>query len=139
VSAAFVVDCSITMTWLFEDEVTPETEDLYDRLMVETAVVPTLWFLEVANVIAIAERKSRITPGQSMGFIADLAKLRIEQDDQGPSRAFSNLLLICRTHQLTSYDALYLDLAVRRGLPLATLDEPLRKAAKKLGVAPLGK
>jgi predicted nucleic acid-binding protein len=139
VSAAFVVDCSITMTWLFEDEVTPETEDLYDRLMVETAVVPTLWFLEVANVIAIAERKSRITPGQSMGFIADLAKLRIEQDDQGPSRAFSNLLLICRTHQLTSYDALYLDLAVRRGLPLATLDEPLRKAAKKLGVTPLGK
>jgi predicted nucleic acid-binding protein len=127
------------MTWLFEDEVTPETEDLYDRLMVETAVVPTLWFLEVANVIAIAERKSRITPGQSMGFIADLAKLRIEQDDQGPSRALSNLLPICRTHQLTSYDALYLDLAVRRGLPLATLDEPLRKAAKKLGVAPLGK
>jgi len=139
VSAAFVVDCSIAMTWLFQDEVTPKTEALYDRLTRETALAPTLWFIEVADVIALAERKGRVNAAQAAIFIGNIGKLGIEQDDQGSSRAFAHLLPICRTHHLTSYDALYLDLAIRRSLPLATLDEPLRKAAKKLGVTLLGK
>jgi len=85
------------------------------------------------------ERRGRDTAAQSGAFIADLGKLDIEQDDEAPTGAFAQLLPRCRTHQLTSYDATYLDLAVRRRLPLATLDEPLRKAAKKLGFKLLGR
>jgi predicted nucleic acid-binding protein len=134
-SAAFVMDCSVTMTWLFQDEATPKTAVLLNRLANETAVVPALWFIEITNVLAMAERKGRITPMQSGAFIADLSKLGIERDDEASDRAFTHLLSLCRTHQLTSYDSVYVDLAVRRSLPLATLDEDLRKAAKKLGVS----
>jgi predicted nucleic acid-binding protein len=137
-SAAFVVDCSIAMAWLFNDEATPETAALLRRLVTETALVPAWWFIEITNMLAMAERKACITPGQSDAFIADLGKLGIERDDEAPDRAFSHLLALCRTHRLTSYDAIYLDLAVRRNLPLATLDDDLRKSAKKLGVYLLG-
>jgi predicted nucleic acid-binding protein len=137
-SVAFVLDCSVTMAWLFHDEATPATTDLLRRLSTETALVPSWWFIEVVNVIAAAERRGRIVPAQSNAFIADLGTLDIEQDDQGPNRALAHLLPLCRRHRLTSYDALYLDLAMRRGLPLATLDKSLRKTAKKLGVKLLG-
>jgi predicted nucleic acid-binding protein len=138
-SAAFVVDCSIAMTWLFNDEATPVTAALLERLVAETALVPAWWFIEIANVIAMAERKGRISAAQSSAFIADLNLLDVERDDHGPSRAFDHLLPLCRKHRLTSYDALYLDLALRRQLPLATLDDDLRTAAKKAGVSLLGK
>jgi predicted nucleic acid-binding protein len=137
-TGAFVVDCSVAMAWLFNDEATPKTEALLNRLTTETALVPAWWFIEIANVLAMAERKARITPTQSDAFIADLGKLGIERDDEAPNRAFTYLLALCRKHQLTSYDAIYLDLAVRHNLPLATLDEDLRKTAKKLGVRLLG-
>jgi predicted nucleic acid-binding protein len=130
-NAAFVMDCSITMAWLFREEATPRTEQLLDCLSSETAVVPAWWALEVTNVIAIAERKRRITTSRSQGFLHELSELGIEYDDLGAARAFSHVLTLCRSHQLTSYDALYLDLAMRRGLPLATLDMSLRKAARK--------
>jgi predicted nucleic acid-binding protein len=134
VSAAFVLDCSVAMAWLFRDEATPSTAALLNRLAAETALVPGWWFIEVTNVLAGAERNERITVSQSDAFIADLGKLAIERDDDAPARAFTHLLALCRAHQLTSYDAIYLDLAVRRHLPLATLDDALRKTAKKLGV-----
>jgi len=134
VSAAFVVDCSVAMAWLFPDEATPSTAALLNRLAVEAALVPSLWFIEVANVVALAERKGRITASQSGAFLAAMGTLAIERDDDAPARAFTHLLPLCRTHPLTSYDAVYLDLAVRRNLPLATLDEALRKSARKLGV-----
>jgi predicted nucleic acid-binding protein len=137
-SAAFVVDCSIAMAWLFNDEATPKTEALLTRLTTETALVPALWFIEITNVLAMAERRGRITPTQSDAFIADLGKLGIERDDEAPNRAFTYLLALCRRHRLTGHDAIYLDLAVRRNLPLATLDEDLRRTAKKLGVRLLG-
>jgi len=137
-SAAFVVDCSVAMAWLFHVEATPKTAALLNRLATETALVPDWWFVEITNVLAMAERKSRITPAQSDAFIADLSKLGIERDGEAPNRAFTHLLTLCRTHRLTSYDAIYLDLAIRRGLPLATLDEDLRKIAKKLGLTLLG-
>ena len=137
-SAAFVVDCSVAMAWLFSDEATPKTAALLNRLATETALVPSWWFIEITNVLAMAESKGRITPTQSDAFVADLGKLGIERDDEAPDRAFTFLLPLCRRHRLTSYDAIYLDLAVRRNLPLATLDEDLRKSAKKLGVRLLG-
>ena len=134
-SAAFVVDCSVAMAWLFHDEATPKTADLLNRLANKTALVPAWWFIEITNVWAMAERKGRITAAQTDAFIADLEKLGIERDQAAPDRAFTHLLALCRVHSLTSYDAMYFDLAVRRNLPLATLDEDLRKTAKKLGVS----
>lgn len=134
-NAAFVLDCSVAMAWLFHDQATSNTAAILNRMAAETAVVPALWFIEVANVLALAERKGRITPSRSDAFIADLGKLAIERDDDAPDRAFTHVLALCRAHQLTSYDAVYLDLAVRRNLPLATLDDALRKSAKKLGLS----
>jgi predicted nucleic acid-binding protein len=132
VSAAFVVDCSVALAWLFHDKATPKTAALLNRLETETALVPAWWFIEITNVLAMAERKGRITATR------DLGKLGIEWDHEAPDRAFTHLLTLCRTHRLTSYAAIYLDLAVRRNLPLATLDDDLRKTANKVGVRLLG-
>jgi predicted nucleic acid-binding protein len=137
-SAAFVLDCSIAMAWLFHDKAMPKTTVLLNRLATETALVPAWWFIEITNVLAIAERRGRITPTQSDAFIADLNRLGIERDDGAPDRAFTHLLALCRAHRLTSYDAIYMDLAIRRTLPLATLDNDLRRTAKRLGVKILG-
>jgi predicted nucleic acid-binding protein len=136
---SFVVDASVAMTWLFQDEMTPATTGLLRRLESEVAIAPTLWFLEVTNTLAVAERQGRVSAKQIGDFIAVLEGAQIEVDHETHQRAFSDLLTLCRKHRLSSYDATYLDLAVRRKLPLATLDEPLRKAAKKLGVKLLGK
>src|SRR5260370_9897696 len=109
---AVVVDCSVAMSWLFKDEATPKTAALLNRLATETALVPAWWFIEITNVLAMAERKGRITPTQSDAFIADLGKLGIERDDEAPDRAFTHLLTLSRTHRLTTYDPIYLHLAL---------------------------
>src|ERR1700751_3316420 len=137
-SAAFVADCSIAMAWLFHDEATPKTAALLNRLAPETGLLPAWWFIEITNLLAMAERKGGIPPTQSDAFIADLSKLGIERDNEAPDRAFTHLLVLCRRHRLTSYEAIYLQLAIRRSLPLATLDDDLRKTARKLGVDLLG-
>jgi predicted nucleic acid-binding protein len=138
-AATMVVDCSIAMTWAFRDEMTEATTALAQRLTTEVMLVPGVWFLEIANVLALAERKGRFTLQQTQDFVVDLAKLQTEVDSRCMEYPFDQLLPLCRTHQLTSYDAAYLELALRRKLPLATLDEALRKAAKKTGVKLLGK
>jgi predicted nucleic acid-binding protein len=138
-TATFVVDCSVAMTWLFQDEATAATRKLLDRLEAESALVPAWWFLELTNVLAIAERKGRITQAATSEFVSLLATLDFELDVEAPHRAFDHLLPLCRTFGLTSYDAMYLDLAIRRQLPLATLDDDLRRAAKKTGVPLLGR
>jgi predicted nucleic acid-binding protein len=122
------------MTWLFPEEATTATTALLERLAADTGVVPAWWYIEIVNVIAHAEHKGRIRSAQTALFLADLARLQIEVDTQPPDSAFTDLLPLCRQHRLTSYDAVYLELAVRRQLPLATLDLPLRKAAKTLNV-----
>jgi predicted nucleic acid-binding protein len=136
--ASFVVDSSVALAWCFLDEATPATMVLLQRMGGETALVPAWWFLELTNVLALAERKRRITSAKVAEFIALIGGFDLEIDEEGPGRAFTHLLPLCRAHQLTSYDALYLDLALRRQIPLATLDEPLRKAAEKLGAKLLG-
>ena len=137
-SAAFVVDCSVALTWLFDEESTAATQALLDRLRSETVVVPTLWYLEVSNIVALAERKGRISQMRSAAFLAELSTLDIESDSEGAVNAFSGVLPLCRQHNLTSYDALYLKLTLRRNLPLASLDMDLRKVATQLGVQLLG-
>jgi predicted nucleic acid-binding protein len=126
------------MGWCFKDEATTATDVLLDRLAEETAIVPSLWHLELANVLTLSERKGRITAARISEFIALLDTLSINVDEGTPFRALGAILNVARTEHLTAYDAAYLELAMRLGVPLATKDNELRKAAKRLGVILLG-
>lgn len=88
----------------------------------------------MANAAATAERKGRIRPAHTEAFRALLSRLEIESDLEAPERAFTHVLPLCRAHGVTAYDAVYLELALRRGLPLATLDGAMGQAARKLGL-----
>lgn len=135
----YVVDASVAMAWCFLDEATTATRTLYQELSKATLTVPAWWTIELSNVLYLAEKKGRIPTDRVAEFILFVNGLQLEIDSLPPEHAFSHLLPLCRSHGLTSYDAIYLELAERRNLPLATLDEPLRKAAKKMGVKLLGK
>jgi predicted nucleic acid-binding protein len=139
VKPGFVIDSSIAVAWCFQDAATPATNHLLERMVTEAAAVPAWWYLEITNVLALAERKKRVTAAQVAQFIALIESLDLEVDDQAPGRAFAHLLPLCRSHELTSYDAVYVDLSLRRQLPLASLDDDLRAAAKALGIEVLGK
>jgi predicted nucleic acid-binding protein len=131
---SFVLDTSVTMAWLFEDETTRTTEAILDRLTSENALVPTLWTYEVGNVLLMAERRKRITEAQGRRFTRLLESLPIRISDSHLSSLWSNAVVVAREHELSVYDGTYLDLAMREGIPLATRDKALRMAAKKLGV-----
>ena len=134
-----IIDCSITMAWCFADEATVDTARLQDRMIVEAALVPEHWRLEVVNVLVMAERRKRIAAADATVFLQLLSTLDIQCDRETSARAFDHLPPLCRGHSLSSYDAAYLELALRRRLPLASLDDELRLAAVSLGVQVLGK
>ncbi len=133
----FVLDCSIAMAWCFEDEATEFTDSLLELLIEGNAKVPGIWPLEVANVLAISERKGRTNQAKITQFLQLLNDLPITVDTKTGEKAFTDVLTLARTNRLTSYDAAYLELALREGLPLATLDERLKRVALNLGVATL--
>jgi len=130
----WVFDASVGMTWCFDDEGSGHTQDLFDRLKVSPAVVPAVWLLEVANVLMLALRHGRITPAKRTQFLETIESLPIHVDVLDSPRAFGAVLPIAEAHKLTAYDAAYLEVAMRLGVPLATLDTDLRAAAKKAGV-----
>lgn len=130
----FVVDNSVVMSWCFEDEASPYTEAALDRLRETQAVVPVIWPFEVANVLLIAERRHRLTEAQSAHFAQLLQALPIQVEEGVVARVFGSVLAVGRAHGLSAYDAAYLELAARHGLPLATQDVRLRKAAGDAGV-----
>ena len=134
---AFILDCSIAAAWLFEDEANPETDALLERLRDEGACVPNLWHLELGNVLIQAEKRGRITATQMTTRLELMASLPIATDPETDNRAFREILTLARSQQLTSYDAAYLELAIRRGLPLATQDKALKRAAQNVGVETL--
>lgn len=136
---AFIIDCSLTMAWCFGDEATAEITKIQERLISEAAAVPPIWKLEVANVLAMAEKRNRITVADSTQFVRLLDSFDIQVDFDCLSQVFDQVLPLARNHGITSYDASYLELALRRKLPLATLDDDLRKAATALGIEVLGK
>lgn len=131
----FVLDASVTMAWCFEDEASAETWALLDRLAVEGAIVPGLWALEVGNILTQAERRNRTTAARVRQFVEQLDTLPIRIDDETASRALGEILALARAERLTTYDAAYLELAMRRGLPLATRDNALHGSANRNGVA----
>lgn len=137
-SASFVLDASVALAWCFEDEESAEAVEVLERLKREKAIVPVLWFLEVGNALLSAERRGRLTPTESTYFLELLRRLPLQAEEIPPARVWGEILSLARAHHLSTYDACYLDLAMRLGLPLASLDEGLRRAAKECGVEVIG-
>jgi predicted nucleic acid-binding protein len=135
---SLVLDASLTMAWYFDDESTATTDALLDRVSDAGAVAPTLWRLEVANAFQTAIRRKRIDAAYRDGALTELALLPIAIDADTGTFAWTTTLRLAERFTLTVYDAAYLELAQRRSLPLATLDEPLRAAGHALGVPLLG-
>ncbi len=127
-----MVDASVTMAWCFADEATPETESVLDRFSEDEAVVPAIWSLEIANVLLVAERRQCLTEAQASRFLDLLQQLPISVEDA--STDLAEVVHTGRRHDLSAYDASYLVLAERAGLPLATLDRRLAEAAARAGV-----
>ncbi len=134
---AFVLDCSVTMAWAFPDEATEATDRLRDSLVDGKASVPSLWPVEVGNVLLVATRRGRVRVGEWPEIRAFLEALPIEIDPVATSRVWGASLELAETHQLSVYDAMYLELAVRLQLPLATLDRALLAAARTAGIEAL--
>jgi predicted nucleic acid-binding protein len=133
-----VIDASLTVAWYFDDETTPATEAILDRVSETGATVPTLWRLEVANALQSALRRRRITAVYRDESLTALAQMPITIDADTDTYAWTTTLRLAERFTLTIYDAAYLELAQRRSLPLATLDKELREAAAPLGVTLLG-
>ncbi len=134
---AFVLDCSVTMAWVFPDEATEATDRLRDSLVDGKASVPSLWPVEVGNVLLVATRRGRVRVDEWPEIRAFLEALPIEIDPVATSRVWGVSLELAETHQLSVYDAMYLELAVRLRLPLATLDRALLVAARAVGIEAL--
>jgi len=133
----FVLDNSVTMRWFFGDGKPQELSyagKVLDAMKTASAIVPVTWGLEVANVIARAEAKGLVTEARSETFLEMMEGMDIEADAVTFDHAMSHTLQLARRYKLSAYDASYLELSMRLGLPLATLDQDLQKAAKKTGV-----
>jgi predicted nucleic acid-binding protein len=131
----FVLDCSVAAGWFFEDEFNAHTRSVRDLILEKgaTAVVPAIWPAEVANVLFQAERRKRILPERVNQAMQILSQLPIETDNL-PMTNMGHVLHLCRQYALTSYDALYLELALRRNIALATQDNKLKSSAEQAGV-----
>lgn len=133
-----VIDSSISIAWCFPDERDDYSQAVLDALASQKAFVPDLWHLEVANTLIVGERRKRSTQANTVAWLGFLSSLPIVVDDATRTHAFGNTLSLARDHNLSVYDATYLELALRRGLPLATLDDKLRAAARAVGVLRYG-
>ena len=131
---ALVADASLTAAWCFEDEETEYARDVLRRAQDISFFVPAIWPLEMINVLLVNERRKRITVTETMTAIALFEELAMQVDRPSTMQPFDATLLLARTHGLSSYDASYLELALRKGLPIATLDNRLRGAANAAGV-----
>jgi predicted nucleic acid-binding protein len=136
---AFVLDASVTLSWLLADAKSADrnyADSILDALRGQQAraLVPITWSLEVANVLARGEARGLVEQAQSEAFLAMLTRVAIRTDEATLARALTDTLHLARRYGLSSYDASYLELALRAGLPLATFDVELARAARKAGV-----
>ena len=134
---SFILDNSVTMRWFFGDGKPQELAyagKVLDAMKQQSALVPMTWGLEVSNVIARAEAKGLVTEARSEMFLEMLKNVDIDVDSATFAHALSDTLQLARRYKLSAYDASYLELALRSGLSLATLDDDLQKAARKAGV-----
>ena len=130
-----VVDASVASAWCFEDEATPATDELLARVQREGGVVPPLWAYEIANVLVTGRRRAGLSEATVTRLMALLNSLPLDVDGNPPNSA--ELVATAELHELTAHDAAYLEVASRRGLSLATLDQKLATAARDAGVAVL--
>lgn len=135
---SFVLDNSVALSWCFEDEQTPALMALLDRVADEGGIAPVLWPLEAVNGLIAAERRGRLDAGKRQELSDFLRRLPVTLDTGSGERAWADTAVLAVRHRLSAYDAAYLELALRRKLPLATLDRDLRRAATVLGVELLG-
>lgn len=133
----FVLDASMALAWHFDDESDPRADAISERSTIEAVIVPAHWFAEMANGLLAGERRRRTAPDRVTAFLRRLDTLDLEIDGIESAEIFEHLLPLARAHRLTVYEALYLELAERRGLALATLDGELAAAARSVGVAVL--
>jgi predicted nucleic acid-binding protein len=133
---AFVLDASTTACWAFQDEDHPDAELALNHVRSEEAVVPCLWWFELRNILVVNERRRRIAESESATFLLNISRLRI-RIDRAPDEGA--VLRLARNQRLSVYDAAYLELAQRERLPLATLDDALKRAATSEGVALLSR
>ncbi len=129
-----IVDASVAASWCFEDETSAFTEAVLDDVTQNGARVPALWLFEMSNVLATAERRGRIDTERVARFLQALLALPVEVDHVEKTALLPALVRIARSHSLTAYDASYLELAMRSGLPLATRAAALQAAAERVGV-----
>jgi predicted nucleic acid-binding protein len=133
--AGFVVDASVGFAWVYEDQATPETDLLLSELAAgAVAVAPAMWFLEVGNVLLTAQRRQRLTPARRRTALETLGAVQFIVDDEATRYAFGKTSELAEKYGLTVYDAHYLEVALRRKLPLGSRDDALRQAAKRFGV-----
>lgn len=135
---SLVLDSSATLAWIYSDETTNSIRLLFEAVGEEGAFVPALWRLEIANGLTVAVRRGRIDANFRRAALGDLALLDIAIDDQTDVHAWAETLRLADLFKLTVYDAVYLELAQRRNLPLATLDGEMRAAAESLDLRLMG-
>jgi predicted nucleic acid-binding protein len=129
-----VIDASVALAWCFPDEGREETEQILEELRHRKGIVPSIWPLEICNAILSAERRQRVAMADVSRFLGLLNRLSLAVDTLPAQRSFSNVLPLARAYKLSAYDASYLELAMREGCALATLDGKLREAATASGV-----
>jgi predicted nucleic acid-binding protein len=129
-----IADISVVLAWLFEEEQTARALDVLRRVEKDGLLVPPLWWCELENGILMGERRGRKSPSETAGFLKLVRALPIETDETPRHRVSNDIIEIGRRHQLTAYDATYLELAVREGVSLATFDAAMRRCAPSLGV-----
>jgi predicted nucleic acid-binding protein len=129
-----VLDSSLALAWCFADEKDACADAIAARFPGLEAVVPSLWHIEVANALLMGERRGRSTQADTVNWTGFLGSLPIVVDDETTARVWGDTLNLARVQNLSAYDAAYLELALRRAIPLATLDARLRAAATGVGV-----
>jgi predicted nucleic acid-binding protein len=139
VNPGFVLDNSVAMRWCFEETASSYSESVLQRLGAgEEAYVPALWYYEVVSVLTKAQRIGSLTASSVQTFLDDLRVFTITPDSLKVAVIFSDVRRLADTYGLTGYDAAYLELAMRKAVPLATLDDELRRAARSAKVEILG-
>ena len=137
-SVRLVLDVSVALTWCFEDEMTPERIAFLDRLKDAAIIVPPLWHVELANALIQGQRRGRIDQSAIGEFDALIRQLDIRTDHGRERDGLLALIDLARLHGLTADDAVYLELALRLAVPLATHDLALQRAARLAGVEVIG-
>ena len=130
-----VLDASLALAWALPDEGSTYSDEVLGQVAASGALVPGLWPHEMANGLLMAQKRGRLTTAQRMAFVEELLRLPIEVETRGAREILDGQAALAERFGLTAYDAAYLDLALRRGVPLATQDKAMKAAARKAGVA----